>query len=57
MQTADELSAFGASSLGLAGPPEDYPVNALALIRLVWFPRHNSKGKAGPAILSMELTR
>ena len=55
LQTADELSGFGARSLRLAGLPEDYPVNALVLLRLVWFLRHNSKGKAGTAILSMEL--
>ncbi|MCJ8518961.1 hypothetical protein ABID21_001863 [Pseudorhizobium tarimense] len=50
----DPVSAPG--SKRLAGLPVDYPVNTLFLIRLVWFLRHNSKGKPVRAILSIELT-
>ena len=51
----DPVSAPG--SKRLASLPVDYPVNTLFLIRLVWFLRHNSKGKPGGAILWIELTR
>jgi hypothetical protein len=56
VKTADEIPVSAPDPL-LAGLSEDYPVNTFILSCLVWFPRHNSKGKARHAILWIELRR